>query len=259
MEPKPAHLGACYASQFEDEGVEDAYPLRPPYPDETYCVLERLAVGASRRILDLGAGTGDLARPLAARGWTVDAVDVSARMIAKGRTLVGGDSPLVRWRVGRAEHVPPESPYALVVAGQAFPWFDWDVVLERCRSALAPDGVVALVERVEHGVPWETVLKDLIVRFSTNRAYRPYDLHEELARRGLFAVVGDVETTPVEFTQSIGDYVEAMHSRNGFTRARMGDAAARAFDAEARAVLRTFSDGERLRLSIGARVTWGRP
>jgi SAM-dependent methyltransferase len=258
VEAKPRHLGPEYASQFADEGVDDAYLLRPPYPDETFDVLERLSAGASRRVLDLGAGTGDLARPLARRGFTVDAVDVSARMIARGRTLPGGDSPRVRWHLGRAEDPPPDPPYALVVAGQAFPWFEWDVVLEHCRDSLEPRGVVALVERAERAVPWEDVLKALIVVRSTNREYRPYDLLEELRRRGLFEVVGRVETALVPFSQSVSDYVEAMHSRNGFTRARMG-AAADLFDGEARGLLAPHAVDGVLHLFIGAEITWGRP
>lgn len=65
MRPKPKHLGPEYASVFQDDSVVDAYPYRPPYPSEAIKLLAGLAVDVPRRVLDIGCGTGDIARPLA--------------------------------------------------------------------------------------------------------------------------------------------------------------------------------------------------
>ena len=257
MEPKPSHLGPSYASQFQEPGVAEAYVHRPPYPAETFDVLESLCVGPTRRILDLGAGTGDLARPLALRSFTVDAVDVSEPMIARGRALPGGDTPSLRWRIARAEDVPPEPPYALVTAGQSWPWFAWDVVAARCAATLEPGGVVALVERSFRPVPWDPALGALIRAYSTNRDFRSYDLSAELLRRGVFEVLGQRETPHRPFDPSIEEFLELLHSQNGLTRHRMGATAA-SFDAEVRALLRLHGGEGDVRRLTGRPARLGR-
>ena len=78
------------AAVFGQPGVADAYQHRPPYPDEVFDLLERLIADRPRAVLDIGAGEGALARPLASRVDHVDAVDASAAMIEAGRRRPGG-------------------------------------------------------------------------------------------------------------------------------------------------------------------------
>ncbi len=54
---------------------------------------------APRNVLDVGCGAGGLAAKLAARAGHVDAVDVSAPMITRARTLYGPTGN-IRWLVG---------------------------------------------------------------------------------------------------------------------------------------------------------------
>src|SRR5215217_4625956 len=97
MLPKPKHLGPEYGAQFQDQSVAVAYPRRPPYPAAIFDALAGLLPIASRAVLDVGCGTGDVARRLAPLVERVDAVDVSAAMIAQGRRQPGGDVPNLRW------------------------------------------------------------------------------------------------------------------------------------------------------------------
>ena len=106
MRPKPKHLGAEYGAQFQDASVVAAYPHRPPYPEAVFETLAGLTVAGNRAVLDLGCGTGDLARRLAEHVARVDAVDLSERMLALARTLPGGDRPNLRWIQGTAEQAP---------------------------------------------------------------------------------------------------------------------------------------------------------
>jgi predicted TPR repeat methyltransferase len=78
------------AAAFGHPGVADAYQHRPPYPSEVFDILERIIADRPRRVLDLGAGEGALARPLASRVDHVDALDVSAAMVEAGRRRPGG-------------------------------------------------------------------------------------------------------------------------------------------------------------------------
>ena len=51
------------AAVFGNPGVADAYRYRPPYPAEVFDTLEQLITDRPRRVLDIGAGEGALARP----------------------------------------------------------------------------------------------------------------------------------------------------------------------------------------------------
>ena len=65
MKPKPGHLGLKYAEQFKDSSIAEAYHHRPPYADETIHKLVALITDEPRTVLDVGCGSGDLARRLA--------------------------------------------------------------------------------------------------------------------------------------------------------------------------------------------------
>jgi trans-aconitate methyltransferase len=124
------------AAVFAHPGVADAYQHRPPYPDEVFGLLEQLISERPRTALDVGAGEGAIARPLAARIDHVDALDVSAAMVAAGRSRPGGGRPNLRWIVGAAETAPLNGPYALVIAGASLHWMPWQPTLTRLRQAM---------------------------------------------------------------------------------------------------------------------------
>jgi SAM-dependent methyltransferase len=259
MQPKPAHLGDVYAAQFSDAGLVAAYHHRPPYPPATFPMLAGLIASTPRTVLDVGCGTGDIARGLLPFVERIDAVDRSAPMIEAGRRLPSGDDLRLRWIVGQVESADLSPPYALVTAGESLHWMDWAVVLPRFAEVLAPGGVLAMIGRHTAPGPWSAALSDVINRFSTNREYQPYDLTEELTSRGLFTVHGRWATPPVTFRQSISDYVESFHSRNGFSRDRMTPEQAMRFDEEATRLVTAYSDGGAVELQLTARITYGLP
>src|SRR5262249_55186769 len=67
VRPKPDHLGPEYAAQFGDPSVVAAYRHRPPYPAEVFDILVGLIADEPRAVLDVGTGTGEIARGLAPR------------------------------------------------------------------------------------------------------------------------------------------------------------------------------------------------
>lgn len=265
MQSKPKHLGPEYAAQFQDAAIVAAYPTRPPYPDgvfETLAGLARLAQLAAaepRTVLDVGCGTGDVARRLAPLVDRLDAMDVAERMIALGKTLPGGDAPNLRWIAGRAEDAPLEPPYALISAGESLHWMDWPVVMRRFRAALAPGGYLALTGRGEQPSPWSEELLQLIVRYSTNKDFRPYDLMDELESRGLFKRAGERMTAPVLVAQPVETYIESIHSRNGFSRDRMLPEDAHAFDTAVRELVAPYAHDGLLRFEVVGNMIWGEP
>jgi SAM-dependent methyltransferase len=259
MRPKPKHLAPEYGAQFQDRSIVDAYQHRSPYPAETFELLAALMTGERRILLDVGCGRGEIARNMLSCAARVDAVDPSAAMIATGKTLLGGQDTRLRWILGSAEDAPLEPPYALVTAGGSLHWMEWAVVLPRFRAALVPGGLLAIVDEYAELVPWHTDLLRLIARSSTNRDFQPYDLLEELTARGLFVRVGARRTRLVPFAQPVDDYIESIHSRNGFSRERMSIADAAAFDDAVRALVTPFAADGMLHLETGAAIVWGIP
>ena len=258
--PKPKHLGRQYADQFADAAVVAAYHHRPPYPTEVFPVLRDLVVGMPRVVLDLGCGTGDIARPLAAMVEAVDAIDCAPRMIARGQDLPGGDRPNLCWILGRAEEaILPRATYGLVTAGDSLHWMDWDRLFPRLNTLLAPSGYIAILGRPEPPRAWSADLLALIQRYSTNRDYEPYDLIDELTKRGLFQPFGEERTPPFLVRQSHESFVESIHSRNGFSRDRMTRAAAAAFDAAVEHLLAAHFPDRLVEFEVLGRVVWGRP
>jgi hypothetical protein len=65
-----------------------------------------------------------------------------------------------------------------------------------------------------------------------NAATRRFRLAAELTLRGLFRERGRRTCIEPSFSQSVHEYVESFHSRNGFSRDRMDAAATARFDAE---------------------------
>jgi hypothetical protein len=82
-------------------------------------------------------------------------------------------------------------------------------------------------------------------------------LIEELSFRELFKEAGRKTTAPVPFSQSIEDYIESFHSRNGLSRERMGRDAACEFDAAVREVVSRW--GAHVDGVVIATIVGGRP
>jgi SAM-dependent methyltransferase len=257
VDPKPLGWGDRYAAVFSDRSVVDVYHLRPSYPEQTIDELARLAGG--RAVLEAGCGLGELSRRLALRVERVDAVDVSAPMVERGRSLPGGDAPNLRWSVGRVEDAELDPPYALVVAGDSIHWLDWDRALPRFASVLGADGLLAIVHR-----DWlndERVrarLRPIYERHSWNADFTPLDPATELERRGLFERQGELETS-APWRPTLDELVGVHFSTSGLARDRVRDPDGLAADLSAEIEQTLEPEDARYDLDVVARIVWGRP
>lgn len=257
--PKPKHLNPDYGAQWQDSGMARAYRHRPPYGDATFDMLVALVLeDRDAAVLDVGCGTGDLARPLAERFERVDAVDASEAMVAAGKACSGGKAPGLHWIVAPMETAPLTGPYDLAVAGESIHWMNWERVFPRIAEALAPEAMLAIIERREAAQPWADELGRLIRRYSTNQDYAPFDIVAGLEERGHFELVGTHTTKLQTFKQPREEFIEAIHSRNGFSRARMG-VNAPVFDAAFRDLLMRHGLFDDVELEISTVIRWGRP
>jgi trans-aconitate methyltransferase len=164
MNERPAMYGKRYASAFQESGVVAAYQHRPPYPHEAIDLLAGLVVDTPARVLDVGCGTGFIARPLSARVSEVDALDVSAEMIAAGRRLHDGKDGHIHWILGAAETAPLRPPYALIVAGDSIHWLEWSVVMPRFAHMLTDHGSLAIATVGVEPPAWQQDLLPLVAR-----------------------------------------------------------------------------------------------
>ena len=148
MKPKPVHLGSQYVNQFCDKSVAEVYHTRPPYPEETFEILQSLLPeGKLLYVLDIGCDIGDLTIPLALRADHIDAVDFSKAMLSRAQSRPGGDSPAIHWHCTSAEQHKFSHTYSLVCAGQSLHWMDWSILLPKIRRMLCFDGFLALINR----------------------------------------------------------------------------------------------------------------
>src|SRR5579875_2800020 len=110
-----------YRLSFE-RVASDYERARPAYVEEAVdWALERLGARSGTRVLDLGAGTGKLARQLVSRGLDVVAVEPGDEM----RAVLAAELPWVEALAGSAEAIPLEDGSVdAVLVGQAFHWFE---------------------------------------------------------------------------------------------------------------------------------------
>jgi SAM-dependent methyltransferase len=127
---------------------------RPDYPPEfVTLVVAELGAAPGDRVLDLGAGTGKLTRPLLAAGLDMVAVEPLERMRAALADTVGADRAID----GRAEAIPlPDASLDGAVCGEAFHWFDGGRAAAELHRVLRPGGglVVSWLEHQGDAGPW---------------------------------------------------------------------------------------------------------
>jgi len=144
-----------------DETAPTYAAVRPAYPQAAldWLVPDWLVPDGTRRLLDLGAGTGKLTRQLADLGLDVVAVEPSLQMAAELADWV----PEAELRLGAAEDLPlPDACVDAVFVGSAFHWFEHGAALAEIRRVLRPGGTFGLIRnRPDDSVAWIAELDEL--------------------------------------------------------------------------------------------------
>ena len=126
--------------------ASDYARYRKGFPPETLDRLEVHGIGMSgQHILDLGCGTGTIARQMAARGCTVVGLDVDPRMLEAAGEMALADGVEVDWVEAPAESTGlADGSFDSIVAGQSWHWFNQDEAITEVGRLLAPDGRFAV-------------------------------------------------------------------------------------------------------------------
>ena len=125
----------CPSDRFSDlavsgtnfgEAAADYGTFRAGFPDSLFDRLSEFGVGSSgQRVVDLGTGTGTLARSFAIRGCDVLGIDPDERMLSQARELDTQSRISVSYMQATAENTGLEdSSTDVVTAGQCWHWFD---------------------------------------------------------------------------------------------------------------------------------------
>lgn len=258
---KPRQFWNDYASRFKNPSLAENYKYRPPYSNETYDIILDLLDNRNKRILDIGCGTGKIARNIVEFVEKVDAVDFSEEMIREGKSLKNGDHPNLQWILGEIENVKLFPPYKLVTAGASIHWMDWDIVFTIFKEVLTSDGLLVIIDGDRPTKsPWIKDENSLISRYSTNQHYKSIDLIQELIDRKLYHLIGDKRTTPTYYTQVLQDYIQSFHSRASLSKEDMGEKKVREFDTKLAEILSPhIDDNGFLTYKLETRVSWGIP
>jgi SAM-dependent methyltransferase len=124
-------------------------------------------------VVDLGTGTGALARGFARRGAKAIGVDTARPMLEQARRLDAAEGLAIDYRLGRAEETGlPSGAFDIVAAGQCWHWFDRPRATTEAFRLLAqarhlviayldwlplPDSVVEATEKLilKHNPAWQ--------------------------------------------------------------------------------------------------------
>lgn len=115
---------------------------RAGFPDEFFDrIFACNATRAGDRVLDLGTGTGTLARGFALRGCETVGLDRSAPLLDQARELDARAGTVVRYVEGLAENLPfDDASFDVVCAGQCWHWFDRACAAAQAYRVLVPGG-----------------------------------------------------------------------------------------------------------------------
>ncbi|MFB6872330.1 class I SAM-dependent methyltransferase [Streptomyces sp. NPDC056323] len=94
--------------------------------------------------LDVGSGSGDLARLLASRAGAVHGIDVDPAILARARELTAPTAP-VTFSVGDALKEVPPGPYDVITCVATIHHMPFSDALTHFRQHLAPGGTLVVV------------------------------------------------------------------------------------------------------------------
>lgn len=191
------------------DGWADEYErYRPGYPVELFdLIADRLGLPADAEVVDLGAGTGKVARAAAGRGWHVIAVEPGKAMLDVLRRQAAAERLEVELVRGTAERTGlPSATVDAALAGEAYHWFDAPAALAEMGRIVRPGGGISFF--------WNVIDGDRLALIAGERrlvAEHGIAGPEALTRPGARAETGDAVRAAGVFGEP--EFVQLSHVR----------------------------------------------
>lgn len=156
--------------QLTDSGPEayERYLVPPLFAPWAERLIEHAAPQRGDRVLDVGCGTGIVARlaaPHVGEQGTVVGVDINDEMLKVARAAAADTTPTIEWRRGDATALPsPDEVFDVIYCQQALQFVeDPAVALREMHRVLAPDGriAVSVLRSLELNVGYEELAEAL--------------------------------------------------------------------------------------------------
>ena len=159
--------------------MADVYDARPAYPEALVDELQEWA-GQGARVLDVGAGIGHLALPLAARGFVVSAVEPAEAMLERLRARARELALPVSALHAAAEDLPfAERSFELAVVADAVHFLDAELTGSELGRVLVPGGALALITCELADTPF---MRDVVSLMEASAPRRPRDVSRLIAQ-----------------------------------------------------------------------------
>jgi len=122
----------------------DYAKFRPGPPKSLFQKLQALGVGLNgQKVLDLGTGTGVMARQFKKQGCDVIGTDISKEQIEMAKFLAKDEKLDIDFQVKSAEKSDfPDESFDVITANQCFLYFDKEIVFPKIKKMLRPGGLL---------------------------------------------------------------------------------------------------------------------
>jgi 2-polyprenyl-3-methyl-5-hydroxy-6-metoxy-1,4-benzoquinol methylase len=126
--------------------ADDYRQHRQGFPPRFFERLQTMGIlKAGIDALDIGTGTGTIARGMAQRGANVTATDIAAPLLEQAKALDDEAGVSITYRVAPAEDSGlPDGAFDLVTAGQCWHWFDRSKAAQEVKRLLRPQGYAVI-------------------------------------------------------------------------------------------------------------------
>ena len=177
--------------------VENYLKYRPHYPAAVLELLQRQIVLTPEWVIaDIGSGTGFSSELFLANGNQVFGVEPNAQMRAAGEEHLSGFPNFISVAATAEATTLPDASVDLVLAGQAFHWFDQPMARHEFERILRGDRWLALMwNSRDEDDPFQKDYEQLLLRYGTDYTAIRHTNLEDQQIEAFFGPGGCVKAT----------------------------------------------------------------